>query len=107
LRALPDEPQPPDPGRRYARGVWDTDELPAVRVANRQVGPTRLDLGLMEIGEGPTGPSWSERVGRLLDTHGPFKLAWLEALVRIADWRASRQPSADPVSRAPKEAEKE
>nr|WP_256091676.1 CRISPR-associated helicase Cas3' [Candidatus Thiosymbion oneisti] len=92
LRALPNEQAPPQPGRRYARGVWEEDELPELEVNGQRIAGTRLDLGLMELGEGPTGPSWSERIGRLLDTHGPFKLAWLEALVRIADWRASRQP---------------
>ncbi len=25
----------------------------------------------------------------LLEEHGPFKLAYLSALIRIADWRAS------------------
>lgn len=105
LRAMPDEPHPPEPDRRYARGIWDQDELPAVAVGDRQVGPIRLDLSLMEIGEGPTGPSWSERVGHLIEAQGPFKLAWLEALVRIADWRASREPITPlpPVTRDPEE----
>lgn len=92
LRALPNEPVPPEPGLRFARGVWEGDELPELEVGEHRVARTQLDLSLMELGEGPAGPSWSERIGQLLDTHGPFKLAWLEALVRIADWRASRQP---------------
>ncbi len=93
LRALPDEQAPPEPERRFARGIWEEDELPELEVGGQWIAKTRLDLDLMALGEGRTGrPSWSERIGRLLDTHGPFKLAWLEALVRIADWRASRQP---------------
>ncbi len=28
---------------------------------------------------------------RLLNSLGPFQLAWCEPLVRIADWRASRR----------------
>jgi len=32
----------------------------------------------------------------LLEQHGPFKLAFLEALLRAADWRASaRERDAD------------
>jgi CRISPR-associated endonuclease/helicase Cas3 len=45
----------------------------------------------MELGEGAQGPSWTARTQALLATQGPFRLAWLEALVRIADWRATRQ----------------
>jgi len=53
------------------------------------VNSIRLRLDLMELGEGEMGPSWTARTQQLLDTYGPFRLAWLEALVRIADWRAS------------------
>jgi len=49
-----------------------------------------LNLDLMRLGEGPHGPSWTTRTRRLLNALGPFQLAWCEALVRIADWRASR-----------------
>ena len=33
--------------------------------------------------------SWTQTVHGLLDRYGPFVLAYLEALVRISDWRAS------------------
>ena len=33
--------------------------------------------------------SWTGTVVGLLDKYGPFVLAYLEAVVRIADWRAS------------------
>ena len=36
------------------------------------------------------GASWTERVNRLRERHCPFKLAYLEALLRAADARASR-----------------
>ncbi len=34
-------------------------------------------------------PGWQGRVHRLLQTYGPFLLAYLEGVVRVADWRAS------------------
>lgn len=91
LRAMPDEQEPVKPfGPRFARGVWEGDFLSAVDIPGRETVPaSRLRLDLMELGEGAMGPSWTARTQKLLDTYGPFRLAWLEALVRIADWRAS------------------
>jgi CRISPR-associated endonuclease/helicase Cas3 len=89
LRALPDE-RPEDPSVRMARGVQDGDRLPEVRCGDEVSAPLTLDLELMELGEDEAGrPSWSARTQALLATHGPFRLAYLEALLRIADWRAS------------------
>jgi CRISPR-associated endonuclease/helicase Cas3 len=92
IRALPGEREPDNPrdGRRFARGVWEGDVLPAVDVGGRELLPeTTLSLAVMELGEGANGESWAARTRKLLTRHGPFRLAWLEALVRIADWRAS------------------
>ncbi len=97
LRAMPDEPEAPD-GRRYARGVWEGERLPALTFGGDEIPETTLRLALMELGEGEQGPSWTARTQALLGEHGPFRLAWLESLVRIADWRATRQeqqPSAN------------
>lgn len=88
LRALPAEPLPDD-DRLVARGVWDGDELPPLMVGGREVPGTTLHLDLMRMGRGPMGPSWTERTQRLLDERGPFVLAWLESLLRLADWQAS------------------
>lgn len=89
LRALPEETEPDD-GRLFARGVWDGDRLPDFQFADgEQVPATTLHLDLMRLGEGTQGPSWTTRTRRLLVNLGPFQLAWCEALVRIADWRAS------------------
>jgi CRISPR-associated endonuclease/helicase Cas3 len=88
LRAMPAE-QAPNNINRFARGVWEGDVLPAVEFDGERSAETRLQLALMEVGQGEQGASWAERTLRLLSEHGPFKLAWLETLVRIADWRAS------------------
>ena len=51
---------------------------------------TVLTLSYMALGEDPeTGPSWLARMLDLRDELGPFKLAFLEALMRVADWRGS------------------
>ena len=33
--------------------------------------------------------SWTRSALALLHEHGPFRLAYLETLVRVADWRSS------------------
>jgi CRISPR-associated endonuclease/helicase Cas3 len=94
LRALPKEEPAPD-GKLFARGVHDGDSLPQVTLGNKQLPETKLDLDIMQLGDSPRcGASWSARTQRLLEEHGPFRLAWLEALLRIADWRASEKEGA-------------
>lgn len=90
LRSLPGETEPQDPGRLFARGVWDGDVLPAFELPDgRRFEGVTLDLSLMRLGEG----SWLERMLVLRDAKhlGPFRLALLETIVRVADWRASRK----------------
>ena len=94
LRPLPAErPAPGENSPRFARGVWEGDEVPSVDLGGGETwagGP--LTLSVMELGEHPeTGASWTERTRNLLSQYGPFRLAWLETLVRIADWRASEK----------------
>ncbi len=92
LRPLPAERSAPGKNSpRFARGVWEGDGVPSVALGGGESwagGP--LTLSVMELGEhSETGASWTERTRHLLSQYGPFRLAWLEALVRIADWRAS------------------
>lgn len=94
IRSLPQERPPKgDLSRRYARGIWDGDELPEVGLGGGVVSPkTLLNLAYMELGENETtGPSWLARMLTLRDDPGlgVFRLAFLEALLRVADWRAS------------------
>ncbi|NGZ28524.1 MAG: CRISPR-associated helicase Cas3', partial [Magnetococcales bacterium] len=92
LRALPGEQEPFPPAGAFARGVWQGDQLPEIFLGDSTtIPPTTLSLAIMALGEGQDGPSWTARCQRLLQNHGPFRLAWLETLVRVADWRGSSQ----------------
>lgn len=68
-------------------GVHEGDDMPAVNLGNGTAS-TGFTLSLKALRFGAEY-SWSERAGDLLEQYGPFTLAWLEAMVRIADWRAS------------------
>lgn len=96
IRALPDEPEAPD-GKRYARGIWDDDELPGFAINGTEFPGAVMRLDVMELGQTHMGPSWTARTQELLEKHGPFLLSWLEALVRVADWRASSIPEIPDV----------
>ena len=103
LRGTPDDnrddvPEACPPDKRQARGVREDDELPAVTLPGLDSGTTVtapkvvLHLDPMELGLGARyGRSWRERTQNLLETNGPFRLAWYETLLRIADGRASRR----------------
>jgi len=101
IRSLPNERRP-DANGRFARGVWDGDTLPETDLGGGVIAPTvtlslePMELGLCEQPPFAGQPSWAERMIRLRDTLGPFRLAYLEAILRAADWRASRStaPSA-------------
>ncbi len=91
LRSLPGEYVPPG-GKRFARGVWDGDVIPETTMGGGVVlPPTAIDLSYMDLGLGPRGPSWLARVIALRDRHdlGPFRLSFLEGLLKAADERAS------------------
>lgn len=104
IRSLPDEPVPDLPpmpdgtDRLFARGIWHQDKndaekhdvLPSVNMGDLNTPEIPLDLTFMRMGEGPHGPSWLARAIALRDQLGPFRLAFLETLLRAADARASR-----------------
>ena len=111
IRSLPKELRPRDEdGKRlddclFARGVWDNDVMPETNLGGGITAPpVELSLEPMEMGlcerEPFVGqPSWAERMIRLRDEWGPFRLAYLEALLRAADMRTS-QPAAVKSSEA-------
>ena len=94
IRSLPIEAPPGNPDLRFARGIWEGDVLPEIDLGNGNKLPrTVLDLSFMDFGNGPRGPSWLARILSLRDdiAVGPFRIAYLESLLRAADWRASQK----------------
>ena len=79
------------------RGIKDGDALPPVRIqdaegAEQTIRDLHLHLAPALLGLSTRyGPSWRERTLALQDEYGPFALAWLETLLRVADIRASRE----------------
>jgi CRISPR-associated endonuclease/helicase Cas3 len=82
--------RPSEVGRGAVLGVREGDELPAVALGGGvEVGACTLSPDAWITGG--EAASWVDRMVRLLEEHGPFRLALWEALVRVADWRASRR----------------
>ena len=73
------------------------ETIPAVELdEGLHTGKTTLDLTLAQIGLAENEqPSWLERSLGLLERLGPFRLAYLEAVLRAADMRASKEEQED------------
>lgn len=89
------------------RGVRSGDVLPTMALVaadgtRHRVPAAEMLLAAASVGlNTDTGRGWTERVLGLLDRHGPFTLAWMEALMRAADQRASRDATLrDPALEA-------
>jgi len=99
---------------RRILGVQEGDSVPSASLGDGINAPGfQVDLSLFDIGgylrdDGSVKASWSDRVLSLRDSSdfGPFRLAFLETLVRVADWRASERSydlehmDADPLQYA-------
>lgn len=88
--------------QRFALGVHEGDAIPEIDLGGGlEIGATRVSLACMELGgtlkvqmmdgivELKADRSWTDRSVELLEHYGPFQLAFLEALIRVADWEAS------------------
>ncbi len=92
IRSMPNEQRPPNTEQLFARGIWEGDCLPAVKIGNVEQDVSEevsLSLECMRLGNSNSGFSWLSRSIALRDQYGPFRLAFLETLVRVADWRGS------------------
>lgn len=93
IRALPREKPPNPPDTLFALGVHDGDTLPPVGLGGEDKwNGSPLDLSPMQLGG---DRSWTAQALNLLAELGPFKLAYLETLLRAADLRASKKESTD------------
>lgn len=78
----------------YLLGIkTDGDVLPKFTSDVISTKETDLDISLAQIGRrnGGFDPSWTEMVIGLRDRYGPFRLAYLEMLIRAADGLASKK----------------
>lgn len=93
IRAMPDERPVPDRGDEFASGIWKGDQLPTSDLGGDiHANSVELSLDAMKLG-GPM--SWTSHALDLRDELGPFRLSFLEGLIRAADCRASKGTSME------------
>ncbi len=88
------EGERPADGHQSILGVQEDDRVPPVVAPGVALPEAVMSFATVRMGRDPQGnPSWSECALALRDRRdlGPFRLAFLEAVVRLADWRASAQ----------------
>lgn len=85
------------------QGIRDGETLPDVPLLTKNGEISLLPGCVMDLTPASaglntrTGQGWTERVLGLLNRFGPFTLAWLEAIIRAADQRASMASGVDPL----------
>lgn len=82
------------------RGIREGDRLPLVVLVPGEPALPEITLTLSPAAVGlssRTGVSWRERCLGVIERHGPAALAFLEAILRAADVRASRLKTNDPA----------
>ena len=87
----------PDAGYLLGYKTGELETLPSVDLGEGvSIGETALDMSISQIGlDDDERRSWLERSLGLLEWLGPFRLAYLEAIVRAADMRASKKERED------------
>jgi CRISPR-associated endonuclease/helicase Cas3 len=88
--AVPADSRPPAPDGRPPAAAIRGLRPGAVSAIPAMLGQpaTTLTVDLAQF-QRDDDRSWTRTVHRLRDRYGPFVLAYLETLVRVADWRAS------------------
>ncbi len=90
IRSLPGEVDWKRQTDRVARGIEEGDRLFAAELGGGVcVSEAVLHLQATKLGEVDGVSGWADRVSELLEKHGPFRLAYLEMLLRAADESAS------------------
>jgi CRISPR-associated endonuclease/helicase Cas3 len=82
------------------RGIREGDRLPSVLLVPDEPPLPEITLTLAPAAIGlseKTGVSWRERSMGVIERYGPAGLAFLEAILRAADVRASRLSTNDPL----------
>lgn len=82
------------------RGIRENDTLPFVALVPNEPPIPSVTLTLSPASMGlskETGISWRERALGVIERFGPGGLAFLEAVLRAADVRASRMNTTDPA----------
>ena len=74
-----------DPRVTYGLEHGATSDIPPVL----GLASSTLTVSLGQFGAGDTSSPWYQTAARLLERYGPLRLAYLETIVRVADWRAS------------------
>ena len=96
IRSLPGTFHSTVPGNpKMVLGIEDGDRLPELTLSSDLIlQATELKLDPVYLGLSNQGDSWLARTLALRDSLkvGPFRLAYLEALLRVADARASARP---------------
>jgi CRISPR-associated endonuclease/helicase Cas3 len=89
IRSMPGERE--ENGVAVARGIHDGDVLRECELAPGICVPAvTLSLAVMQFGE--ANGSWTDRMLRVRDELGPFRLAYLEMILRAADeWASADQ----------------
>ncbi|MHB1551409.1 MAG: type I-G CRISPR-associated helicase/endonuclease Cas3g [Vulcanimicrobiaceae bacterium] len=75
-------------------GNENGDRIPSVDLLDGERSPEfTLELDSFRVASSDDAPTWVERSAALRDSpdYGPFRLAYCELLVRLADWRASEK----------------
>lgn len=100
LHGSPADQENPEGGLRI-RGLVNGDRIPSLILSTgkdsyEEVPSFDIDLSPASAGLNPsTGAGWTERSLGLIEKYGVFSLAWLEAIMRAADQRASRKTVRD------------